>query len=63
MLAVRNVWDKGMRTVWYVKTKLFDNGEVKKTLHELKCDKKPQDSFVEKELFDEYRNYFDTYCQ
>ena len=50
-----------MKTYYCVVSKYFDDGTSKGTIHDIKAEDKPQSTFVEKALYDEYHDYFDTY--
>ena len=45
---------------WCVNQKYFDGGAVKVNVYAIEADEKPQNSYVENMMCDEYHDYFNT---
>lgn len=50
-----------MKTYFCVITRFAGNEKSKAILTDIRANEKPKDIEIEKELYDEYRNYFDTF--
>lgn len=52
-----------MKTFYCVVSKFYDNGSVKAFVFSVQAEEKPKDEELQKRLYDEYHNYFDTYAE